>query len=125
MVQLELPLFRDKRQDRRLAASEQQVFAATQSRDEKLRELKRMLDAGYAKWQRLGERRALYRERLVPDAESHARAALQAYQAGLSDFSRLMRARIGELDARLEDLRLEVERAKVQAELLYPQGGEA
>ena len=125
MVQLELPLFRDKRQDRRLAASEQQVFAATQARDEKLRELKRMLDAGYAKWQRLGERQALYRERLVPDAESHARAALQAYQAGLSDFSRLMRARIGELDARLEALRLEVERAKVQAELLYLQGGEA
>lgn len=125
MVQLELPLFRDKRQDRRLAASEQQVFAATQARDEKLRELKRMLDAGYARWQRLGERQALYRERLLPDAESHARAALQAYQAGLSDFSRLMRARIGELDARLEALRLAVERAKVQAELLYLQGGEA
>jgi outer membrane protein TolC len=125
MVQLDLPLFRDKRQDRRLAASEQQVFAATQARDEKLRELRRMLDAGHAKWRRLGERQALYRERLVPDAESHARAALQAYQAGLSDFSRLMRARIGELDARLEALRLEVERAKVQAELLYLQGGEA
>jgi outer membrane protein TolC len=125
MVQLDLPLFRDKRQDRRLAASEQQVFAATQARDEKLREFKRMLDAGHAKWERLAERQALYRERLLPDAESHAQAALQAYQAGLSDFSRLMRARIGALDARLESLRLAVERAKVQADLLYLQGGEA
>lgn len=124
MVQVELPLFREKRQNRRLAASEQQVFAATQVRDEKLREMVKRAESARAKWQRLGQRQKLYGERLLPDARSHAEAALQAYQSGLSDFSRLIRARVGELDAQLEALRLEVERAKTQAELLYLQGDE-
>jgi outer membrane protein TolC len=122
MVTLDLPLFPEKRQDRRLAASQQQAFAATRSRDEKLRELEGMLDAGYARWGRLGERQGLYRERLLPEAEAHAGAALRAYQAGVSEFITLMRARIGELDARLEALRLAVERAKAWASLSYLEG---
>jgi len=122
MVQLDLPLFREKRQDRRLAASQQQAFAATRSRDEKLRELERMLMSDYARWQRLGERQRLYGERLLPEAEAHAQAALRAYQAGVSEFITLMRARIAELDARLEALRLAVERAKARASLSYLEG---
>lgn len=125
MVQLDLPLFREKRQDRNLAASEQRLFAATQARDEKLRELERMAESAQARWRRLGERQALYRERLLPDAESHAEAALQAYQSGLSDFSRLIRARTGALDAHLDALRIAVDRLRAQAELLYLQGDDA
>jgi len=121
MVQLDLPLFTDKRQDRRLAASQQEAIAATRSRDDKLRELERMLATAYAQWKRLGERQRLYRERLLPESEANAEAALRAYQAGVSEFITLMRARIDELDARLEALRLEVERAKVRAALSYLQ----
>jgi outer membrane protein TolC len=119
IVQVDLPLFPDKRQDRRLEASQQEAIAATGSRDDKLRELERMLEAGYAQWQRLGERQRLYSERLLPEAEAHAQAALRAYQTGVSEFITLMRARIAELDARLEALRLEVERAKLRAALSY------
>jgi len=125
MVVLDLPLFPDKRQDRRLAASEQEAFAAAAERDDKLRELEQLLAASYARWRRLGERQVLYAERLVPEAEANAEAALRAYQSGVSEFLGLMRARIAVLDTRLEELRVRIERAKVQTQLLYLAGGEA
>jgi outer membrane protein TolC len=122
MVLLDIPLFTDKRQDRRLAASQQELAAAQLNRDDRLLELKGMLEADYAQWLRLGQRIRLYEEQVLPQAEQHALASLQAYQSGVTDFSGLMRARLNELDSRLTALRLRVDRAKTQARLLYLMG---
>ena len=64
MLTVDLPLFPKQRQDRRLSASIKQAASIQLSRDDKLRELQQMLDTGYADWQRLGERAALYESRL-------------------------------------------------------------
>ena len=122
MVTVELPLFPKKRQDKRLSASIQQAESVQLTRDDKLRELKRMLDADYANWQRLGERATLYESQLLRESTANAQASLNAYQSGVTEFTTLMRARITELDVRLADLRIRVDRAKAQASLLYLAG---
>lgn len=119
MVTLDLPLFTEKRQDKRLSASRQKAEAAIQRREQKLRELQRMLASDYARWQRLGEQQALYHDRLLREANDNAEAAVTAYQSGLNEFNTLMRARITELDIRLRDMRIRIDRAKTQARLLY------
>lgn len=119
MVTLDLPVFTDKRQDRHLAASQLQAEAALQTREQKLRELQRNLAGDYARWQRLGEQARIYSEHLVREAADNAVAAVHAYQSGTTEFTSLMRARITELDVRLEDIRVRVDRAKTRARLLY------
>jgi len=122
MVSVDLPLFPGQRQDRRVAASLQEAEAARFSRADRLRELKEMLDTEYANWQRLGERATLYAGRLLPEANANAEAALNAYQSGVTDFTTLMRADITDLEVRLEELRVRVERLQTQARLLYLAG---
>lgn len=119
MVTLDIPLFTDKRQDRRLAASQQQAESAIQLREQRLREMQRQLDSDYARWQRLGEQEILYRDHLLQEALANSEAALTSYQNGINEFSTLMRARITELDVRLQDMRIRVDHAKAQARLLF------
>jgi outer membrane protein TolC len=122
MLSVDLPLFTGNRQDRRLAASIADTEAAELRRDDKLRELQRMLATDYADWQRLGERSALYQEKLLREATANADASLHAYQSGVTEFTTLMRARITELDVRLDELRIRVDRARAKANLLYLAG---
>jgi outer membrane protein TolC len=119
MLTMDLPLFTEKRQDKRLSASQQEAEAAIHSREQMLRELQRTLATDYARWQRLGEQESLYREHLLREASASAEAAVNAYQSGTNEFTTLMRARITELDVRLQDLRIRVDRAKSRARLLY------
>jgi outer membrane protein TolC len=58
----------------------------------------------------------------VRDAAANVQASLKAYQSGVTEFTTLMRARITDLDVRLQDLRIRVDRAKSQANLLYIAG---
>ena len=122
MLNVDLPLFTGNRQDRRLAASIAETEAAELRRDDKLRELRRMLATDYADWQRLGERAALYETKLLREATANADASLHAYQSGVTEFTTLMRARITELDVRLDELRIRVDRGRAQANLLYLAG---
>lgn len=122
MVMLDLPLFTDKRQDRVLAAQQQDLAARQLDRDDRRLELQRVLENDHAEWIRLGERQALYQTQVVPQAQQNAAASVNAYQSGVTDFSGLMRARLTELDSQLVALRVEVDRTKAQARLLYLAG---
>ncbi len=119
MVTMDIPLFTEKRQDKRLAASQQQRAASLQDKERRLRELRRMLEAEYARWQHLGEQQKIYETRLLEEARTNTRAALNAYESGTIEFVSLMRASITELDVRLQDLRIRTDRSKAQASLLY------
>lgn len=123
MVTVDLPIFRDKRQDRTLAASQYELDAMRLARDERLRDLRQKLDSHYAQWRRLGDRAALYADTLQLQAQENARATLLAYQNDSADFAALTRARITELNTRLQSLRIRVDRAKMQSNLLYLSGG--
>ena len=64
----------------------------------------------------------IYRNKLVSSAANNAEASLNAYQSGVTEFTTLMRAGITELDVRLENLRIKVDRLRTQARLLYITG---
>ena len=118
-VTLELPLFADKRQDRRLAASKQQAIAASYARDDQRRELLHRLESGYAAWTGLGKRLAAYEKEIVPQAAQNAELALKAYQNNSVDFTSVMRAQLTGQEVQLQALRVRVDHAKAQADLLY------
>ncbi|MDH3887514.1 MAG: TolC family protein, partial [Gammaproteobacteria bacterium] len=111
MLTVDIPLFTKNRQDKRLSASIQQASSLQLKRTDRLRELKQQLDTDYANWQRLGERAVLYQSQLLQAASANAQASLNAYQSSVTEFTTLMRARITDLDVRLADLRIRVDRA--------------
>ncbi len=122
LVSMDVPLFTANRQDKTVASNEQKIAAARYVKDDRLRQLKQMYDKNIHLWQRLGEREELYKTSLLTAATNNSKVALNAYQSGVSEFNTLMRARITELDVRLEDLRIRVDRLIAQAQLLYVVG---
>jgi len=122
MVMVDLPLFTGKRQDKRLSAARSQSQAMQYARTDRLYELTSMLEREYANWDRLNDRLELYQQRAVSDARSNTESTLRAYQSDIADFTTLMRAQLLELNTQLDLLRVRVERAKVQARLLYLTG---
>lgn len=122
MVTVDIPLFTENRQDKNVAAREESANAARYTRDDKLRVLKRKLEKDRAIYKRLGERELIYKNKLINSAISNAEASLNAYQSGVTEFTTLMRARITELDVRLDNLRIKVDRRRAQARLLYVTG---
>ena len=122
MVSLDVPLFTGNRQDKRVASSEKKITSARYSKDDQMRKLKQLYEKNQHLWLRLGEREELYKNSLLTAAKNNSKASLKAYQSGVSEFNTLMRAQITELDVRLEDLRVRVDRAVAQAKLLYITG---
>ena len=122
IVSMDIPLFTGDRQDRTVSSNEQKIVAARYSKDDKLRKLKQFYDKNHYLWQRLGEREQLYKNSLLTAAASNSEASLKAYQSGVSEFNTLMRAKITELDVRLEDMRVRVDRAVALSRLLYITG---
>lgn len=119
LVSLDIPLFTGNRQDKKVSSNEKKIVAARYSKDDKLRKLKQLYEKNQHIWQRLGEREQLYKNSLLTAAKNNSKASLKAYQSGVSEFNTLMRAQITELDVRLEDMRVRVDRAAAQARLLY------
>jgi len=124
MVTLDIPLFTENRQDKRVAAKEEKMMAVKLARDDKLRQLKQVYDSNLVKLKGLDERQRKYKDNLIKSAEGNSKAAMKAYQSGVTEFTNLMRAHITELDIRLSDLRVRVDRALALAQLLYVTGEE-
>ncbi len=122
IVSLDVPLFTGNRQDKTVSSNEQKISAARYVKDDKLRKLKQLYEKNKHLWQRLGEREQLYKNSLLTAATNNSKASLKAYQSGVSEFNTLMRAQITELDVRLEDMRIRVDRSAAQARLLYITG---
>jgi outer membrane protein TolC len=116
-VTTDLPFFKRNRQDRSLAAALSERSAAQYEKSELLRRMMSQLDAGYAHWQDLTRRVALYESMILGLSESQAQAALLAYQSEAGDFADVMRGYIDDLNTRLDHVRLQVERHQSYAVL--------
>jgi len=121
MVTFDLPIFRSQRQDRRLAENLAKETAARLETEDKRRELEAMYGAMRAEYDALQARARIIEGELLP-------AIRRETQVTLSGFAReqtmLREARMKELEAELELLRVRVDIAKTQAELLYLTGDE-
>ncbi|MDH5191988.1 MAG: TolC family protein, partial [Gammaproteobacteria bacterium] len=122
MLIFDLPLFTSKRQDKQLSASQHELAAVMYERDDVRLNLATEMDLVMVMEQRLAERKTHFKKLLVPQADANASAALNAYQSDETDFATLMRAQITQLETRLNALRVQVDYAKAQADLLYLTG---
>lgn len=118
-VSFDLPLFTAKRQDRELSAAVARSEAIETERSLLLRQMLSKLESARADLRRLDERVALYRRQLLPQMREQAEAALAAYNNDDGDFAEAVRARIAELNAKIDFLDIETERLKTIARLNY------
>jgi len=121
-VSMDVPIFTDKRQDKRLLAAKKSRQASRLSRDAVLLDLQKKLQVSRADWDRLKDRISLYQSVVLVRAKDTSRAILSAYQSGVSDFPELVRSRLGELEAELKLIRLKSDRLKAQSHLLFLEG---
>ena len=118
-VSMDLPLFTGKRQDKKTAAALSR-HDATQLDYQQLRKtlLARALKAR-ADIDRYQEQLALYQQRLLPQVEEQAAAALSAYTHDDGDFSDVTQAHIDVLNSKIEALEIHVKQRKAIATLRY------
>lgn len=118
-VTFDLPLFTENRQDKKVqSATAEQAFVKTQ-RALMLRQLKSGLQRAEAQYLRLIERKSLFNTRLLKEMAEQSEASLSAYTQDDGDFSEVVRARIAELNARIEALNIDIDLQKTIAQVNY------
>ena len=111
-----------KRQDRELGSKLAMVEQARAQRDDMLRAHVAEVRSMVKEWENGRERLARYRNEIIPLSGERTRAALAAYRGGKSNLTELLLARRSEIDLRLQSLQLEMETARLWAQLnfLFP-----
>ncbi len=119
VVGVDLPLFTQQRQDRRMAARQAGLEGVQSGLEDRRRQLAAELGAAHADWQTADRRIAHFEATLIPLAQRRVESAMAAYRTGKAEFSMVLEARRAELEARLQLLRLDVERARAAIDLRY------
>lgn len=118
-VSIPLPWDQKNRQDREVAARLAIVEQMRAQREEETRvhvaEARTLLQ----QWRSNRDRLRRYDAELLPLAGERIRAALAAYRGGTGPLGGVLDARRGEIDTRMERLRLEMETARLWAQLNY------
>ena len=115
----DLPIFTDRRQDKEVSAAQSLTDASRADKDLLARQLMAELRATVVQLQRLAERNTLYQSQLLPQMAEQAEASLAAYDNDDGDFAEAVRARIAELNARIDALTIAVEQLRLVFRLNY------
>lgn len=118
-ISIDLPLFTDNRQDQQVNAA---IAMAESVKTEKLlalQRLKGMYFKEFSQLARLQQRDALYQTKLLPQMAEQAQATLNAYTRDDGEFSEVMRARISELNAKIDALNIQIDQQIIIARLNY------
>ncbi len=118
-VAFDLPLFTSKRQDQQVQSAAAQSESVRTERALILRRMIAEFDSQRSRLLRLEQRRELYRTRLLEEMHEQAEASLTAYTNDDGDFAEVVRARIAELNARIDALNIDVDRLKIIAKINY------
>ncbi|MYM95890.1 TolC family protein [Duganella vulcania] len=125
-VGISVPLQWDRknRQDRELAAKLALVEQAKAERDEMLREHVAETRALIVEWQSGKERVSRYQREVLPLAGERSQATLAAYRGGKATLVEVLAARRNEAEMRMQALQLELDTARLWAQLnfLFPDG---
>jgi outer membrane protein TolC len=128
-VGVSIPLQWDQRnrQDRELAAKLAVADQAKAEREEALRAHIGEVRAMVAEWENGRERLTRYERQLIPLAKERTKASFAAYRGGKTSLTDLLLARRNEIDLRIQALQLEMETARLWAQLnfLFPVEGNA
>jgi len=120
-INLSVPLQWDQknRQDRELAARLAGIDEARARREEVQRAHEAEVRSLLQEWRSFEQRLRRYDAWLLPLATQRNEAALASYRAGSGPLTAVLDARRGEVDARIDRLRIEMEQARVWAQLNY------
>ena len=118
-VSFDLPLFTSNKQDQAVSAAISQTEAIKTEKRLALRSLLSQLQSAYAAHQRLLQRAALYKTNILVQMSDQAEASLTAYTNDDGDFAEVVRARIADLNARIDALNVDVDLLKSQSQLNY------
>jgi outer membrane protein TolC len=118
-VTFDVPLFTDNRQDKAVQSAIARTEARRSDRVMLLRTLRAELDTQRANYLRLRQRRELYASQLLEQMQEQAEASLNAYTSNDGDFAEVVRARIAELNTRIDALAIDVELVRTAAQLNY------
>lgn len=120
-IGVSIPLQWDQknRQDRELGAKLALVEQMRAERDEATRMRVAETLAMLQEWRSDRDRLARYDTSLLPLASERTRAAVAAYRGGASALSAVLEARRAEIDTRMDKLRLEMDAARLWAQLNY------
>ena len=125
-LNLSMPLQWDQqnRQDRELAAKLARVEQERAEREEATRAHVAEARAMLQEWRSNRDRLTRYDDSMLPLAAERTRASLTAYRSGSGSLTAVLDARRGEIDTRIERLRLEMDAARLWARLkhLVPMG---
>jgi outer membrane protein TolC len=115
-----LPVFPKNRQDRELASKLSAAEHARAQREDALRVLQADARRHYADWQSASSRlTGLFDQAILPRAKARVEAAAAAYRAGRGDINTVLEARRAELEAQLQRLQLETDRARAAVQLAW------
>ncbi|MGB3225098.1 MAG: TolC family protein [Desulforhopalus sp.] len=118
-LSFDLPVFTKNRQDKEVLAAVSQAEAVKTTKWSLVRKMIAGFEKNRVQLKRLQERQALYQVQLLPQMHEQAEASLTAYTNDDGDFAEVVRARIAELNARIEALEIDVEIQKTIIELNY------
>ena len=119
LVTVDLPLFRAKRQDRRLAEKQAMEAGARYEVEDKTRDLQAQYATLRADHEALAQRVQLYTQQIIPNARREASVSVAG---NARDQALLREAQIKAMETELELIRLRVDLAGNQADLLYLTG---
>lgn len=121
-VGVSMPLFTDKRQDRRRLAALRNESAEQLDRHALLLDLNEQLQREASDWEHLSRRMALYQRVVEERARQTAEASVSTYASGQTDFAELIRAQLAQLDVQLTRLELARDRGIAWSRLTYLAG---
>ena len=115
----DLPLFTGDRQDQDVQSAIARTEARRSDRSLLLRTLRAQLETQRASYLRLRQRQEIYATQLLGQMREQAQASLTAYTNDDGDFAEVVRARIAELNAKIDALAIDVEIVRTAAQLNY------
>ncbi|MGR5061844.1 TolC family protein [Photobacterium sp. DNB22_13_2] len=118
-ITMDLPLFTEKRQDRKLSAAQHQVGAAKTQRDLMLRQMHAQISAAVINRDNTQQRLDRYRSTLLKQAKEKTQAVERGYQNNTSQLDEYIRAASEELAIELEQARLAADLQQTNNTLAY------
>lgn len=118
-ISFDLPIFTKNRQDQDLKAAVSSLDSIETQKWQLLRKLMSSFETHKAQLIRLNQRKELYANQLLPQMNEQAEASLTAYTNDDGDFAEVVRARIAELNAQIDALKINVSIQKTIIELNY------
>jgi len=111
-ISFDIPIFTNKRQDKRLSAAKYQLEARKSSRIDQLQQLMSEVKTLVKTSEQLAKRYERYEQVLLKQAGENSQSALDAYTSDFGSFNDVIRAYILESDSKLAALRLKIDKLK-------------